>query len=381
MRDKFIPLSSPSIGAEEIRAVSEVLKSGYLTTGPKVKDLEEAISRYIGKDIYAVGLNSCTGGLYLSLLAYGIGVGDEVIVPTWTFAATAHVVIWTGATPVLCDVDEKSLNIDTCKLRGLISKKTKCILPVHFAGYPCNMEELLKIARKFNLVIIDDAAHAIGTKYNGEKIGNFTDVAVFSFYATKNMTTGEGGMAVSKDQKIIEKIRRLSYFGINKEAFNRYSERGSWYYEIDQLGYKYNMDSIHAAIGLVQLQKLDRMNQRRREIAAIYKDNLVGAARFTEDNRCHYHTYHLFPIMIDKKVVSRDRFIQELKKKMIGASVHFLPLHKHPYYKKHLKNRTSFPAAEKAYQQILSIPMSPGMSDADVFYVIDCINDILKRRS
>jgi len=379
MSERFIPLSRPYITDHEIEAVVDVLKSGHLTTGPKVLEFENNIRRYIGEGIYAVALNSCTAGLYLALLALDIGEGDEVIIPTWTFAATGHVVLWTGARPILCDIDETSLNIDVEKIKSLITPKTKAIIPVHFAGYPCEMDGIVDLAKKHNLVVIEDAAHAIGTCYKGKRIGNFGNVTLFSFYATKNLTCGEGGMAVSRDSNLIEKMKKMSYFGINKEAFKQHKDRGNWYYEIDELGYKYNMDSIHAAIGLIQLKRLDQMNERRREIAKMYKENLDKRIRFTQDRNDNYHTYHIFPIRIGNDIIDRDELISKLKMRNIGTSVHFIALHRHPFYKSMAGNKV-FPVADKAYQEIVSIPIFPSMSDDDVYYVIENINDILKRR-
>jgi dTDP-4-amino-4,6-dideoxygalactose transaminase len=377
MRSEFLPLSRPYINETEIAAVAEVLKSGYLTTGPKVSEFEEGIVKYLGGARYAVALNSCTAGLYLSLLACGVRAGDEVIIPTWTFAATGHVVLWLGAKPVLCDVQDSSLNIDPLKLEALITAKTKAIIPVHFAGYPCQLDEITEIARKYKIVVIEDAAHAMGTEYKGRKIGSFGEICVYSFYATKNLACGEGGMVVSGNQELIERARKLSYFGINKQAFSRYTEKGSWYYEIEELGYKYNMDSIHAAIGLAQLEKLTWMNERRRQIAGMYKKGLDKRIRFGEDLPQNYHTYHLFPIRVDKGIISRDELVNKLKERKIGTSVHFIPLHKHPYYRS-LLGPQSFPVADRAYEEIVSIPMFAGMPDEDVAYVIDNINEILR---
>jgi len=240
------------------------------------------------------------------------------------------------------------------------------------------MDEIIDISQRHNLVIIEDAAHAMGARYKERKIGSFADLAVFSFYATKNLTCGEGGMVVSNNEKTIEKIRKLSYFGINKEAYNRYAKSGNWYYEIEELGYKYNMDSIHAAMGLVQLKKLDEMNKRRRQIAQMYKKGLDGRIRFMEDERDNFHIYHLFPIRIDKGIIDRNDFINRLKERKIGSSVHFMPLHRQPYYRDMVVGG-NFPVADRAYEEIVSIPMFPVMSDDDIYYVIENINDILKR--
>jgi len=374
--DKFIPLARPDIGDEEINLVVETIKSGWLTTGPKVEEFESLLSNYLkyDDDIYSVGLNSCTSALFLALIALGIKENDEVIVPTWTFAATAQVVDWIGAKVVLCDIEEESLNIDIKKAEQLITDKTKAIIPVHIAGYPCDMESISDLAKKFNLKIIEDAAHAIGTSYKDKKIGNFSDVTCFSFYATKNLAMGEGGAAVSKDKGLIEKIRKLSYFGINKEAFKRYEKAGRWFYDIEEIGYKTNLDSIHAALGIAQLNKLDKMNQRRREIAAYYREKLSDKLIFNKDSTEHFHTYHLFPIRLPKQI-KRDDFIEELKESNIGASVHFIPLHLHTFYKD--RDNREFEVADKVFENILSIPMCSAISNAEVKYVVKTINKII----
>ncbi|MEA3314534.1 MAG: DegT/DnrJ/EryC1/StrS family aminotransferase [Campylobacterota bacterium] len=374
--DNFISLAKPDIGEDEIDLVIETIKSGWLTTGPKVSEFEGLLSEYLKYDdeIHSVGLNSCTSALFLALVALGIQEGDEVIVPTWTFAATAQVVDWIGAKVILCDIEHDSLNIDINKAEKLITNKTKAIIPVHIAGYPCDIDAILDLAKRYNLKVIEDAAHAIGTKYKDKKIGNYADITCFSFYATKNLAMGEGGAAVSKNKDIIEKIRKLSYFGINKEAFKRYDKTGRWFYDIEEMGYKANLDSLHASLGIIQLKKLDKMNKRRREIAKYYKENLTTKLSFTKDSEENYHTYHLFPIILPKHLI-RDDFIEALKNKNIGCSVHFIPLHLHSFYKNRSDNK--FDIANEIFERILSIPMCSAMSDEEVKYVVKTINNIL----
>ncbi len=381
IRPDFLPLARPSISDDEVQAVVDVVKSGWWTTGPKVFEFEKSLSTYLAQPgpLHCVALNSCTSALFLGLYALGIRAGDEVIVPTWTFAATAQVVEWLGAKVVLCDIEEESLNIDLTKAASLINADTKAVIPVHLAGYPCHMTELKKLADRHNLKIIEDAAHAVGSAYNGKKIGNFSDLTCFSFYATKNMAMGEGGAAVSSDAALIEKIRKLSYFGINKEAFKRYDKTGNWFYDIEELGFKCNLDSMHAALGLVQLQKIDSMNKRRRQIAATYRRELADLVTFTRDSAKHYHTYHLFPILLPDNI-DRNTFIMELKRHNIGAGVHFIPLHKHTYYQKRCAAGL-FPKADKIYDSIVSIPMFPAMTDEDVGYVVTHIKKIVRKMS
>lgn len=379
MCDSFLPLAKPNIEQSDLDAALEVLKSGWWTTGPKVTEFEQALCGYLheGEQLHAVGLNSCTSALHLALLALDIGPGDEVVVPTWTFAATAQVVEWVGATLVLCDVCPDTLNIDLKKAEELITPNTKAIIPVHMFGYPCDMDALATLAQKHHLKIIEDAAHAIGTKYKDKKIGNFSDVTCFSFYATKNLAMGEGGAAVSKDPEVIEKIRKLGYFGINKEAFKRYEKGGTWLYDIEELGYKCNLDSVHAALGLSQLARLDSLNERRREIAVRYKRELDSRLEYLEDDPTHYHIYHLFPILLPAGV-DRNSFSVALREKNIGSSVHFVPLHQHSYYASKY-TADEFPVANAAFERILSIPMFPSMTDEDVLDVIKTINALLSQ--
>ncbi len=381
IREDFLPLARPHIGWEELAKVSQVVKSGWWTTGPKVTEFEKKLSAYLqnGTPLHCAALNSATSALFLTLKAFNIKPGDEVIVPTWTFAATAQVVDWLGARPMLCDIEGRSLNMDIGHARTLITPKTRAIIPVHMAGYPCDMDGIMTLSDANNLIVIEDAAHAIGTRYKGIKIGNFSHATCFSFYATKNLAMGEGGAVVSRDKNIIDKVSRLAYFGIDKEAYKHVEETGSWFYEIEELGYKCNLDSMHAALGVVQLDKLDQMNERRRDIARIYRENLDDAISYTEDSKSHFHSFHLFPILLPEKI-ERNTFVRMMKERNIGVSVHYRPLHKHRLYKDIFCD-TDFPNANRLYESIVSIPMFAAMSDQDVAYVIFHINDIIRGMS
>lgn len=398
LRKTFLPLAQPVISEEEITAVSEVLRSGWLTTGPKVEEFEEAFKGYIGCE-HAVALNSCTAGLHLALEAFNIGPGDEVITSTLTFAATGHVIDWVGARPVLVDIDPVTCNIGPAAIEAAVTSRTRAIIPVHYAGLACEMEEILAIARKHDLRVIEDAAHAVGTIYQGRKIGSFGDVTVFSFYAIKNMTTAEGGMVTTSDGKLAEKIRKLSYFGIDKEAFSRYDQRGHWYYEVKSLGYKYNMDALHGALGVVQLRKLDDFLNKRALLAHHYLGtfSVIPEIRLPPCNpsgdKCRLagrpgicqsgHSWHLFPVQIDfrRLGISRDTFIEKLNSANIGSSIHFIPLHLHPYYQRaHGFRLGQFPRAEVAYGRLLSLPLHPKMEYSDIDDVVATIADIVQNR-
>ncbi|MDP6648400.1 MAG: UDP-4-amino-4,6-dideoxy-N-acetyl-beta-L-altrosamine transaminase [Candidatus Woesearchaeota archaeon] len=381
LKKEFIPLTKPTIEENEIEEVIKVLKSGWLTTGPKVTEFEENMQKYLGCK-KAIGLSSCTGGLHIALAALGIKKGDEVIVPTYTFAASAHVVAWLGAKPVLVDVEKDTFNIDPKKIKGAITDKTKAIIPVHFAGHSCDMDRIMAIAEKHNLYVIEDAAHAIGTDYKGKKIGNFGNATAFSFYATKTITTAEGGMVVTNDEELGKKLKRYSYFGVDKDAFNRYADKGNWYYEIVELGYKYNMDNIQGALGLEQLKKLESFIERRRELANLYTSLLKGVPGIIVPLEKEYtkHSYHLYPILLDieNTSMSRDEFIDKLKEHNIGASVHFIPLHLHPYYQKTYDyKKGDFPTAEYLFDREVSLPLYPGMSEEDIRYVAETVREII----
>ena len=383
LRREFIPLAKPTIEENEIEEVVKVLRSGWLTTGPKVAEFEKNMQKYLGCK-KAIGLSSCTGGLHIALAALGIKQGDEVIVPTYTFAATAHVVAWLGAKPVLVDVEKDTFNIDPKKIEEAITDKTKAIIPVHFAGHSCDMDKIMAIAEKHNLYIIEDAAHAIGTDYKGKKIGNFGNATAFSFYATKTITTAEGGMIVTNDEELGKKLKRYSYFGVDKDAFNRYADKGNWYYEVIELGYKYNMDNIPGALGVEQLKKLESFIEKRRKLASLYTGLLKGVPGIIVPLEKEYtrHSYHLYPILLDIENINMTRaeFIDKLKEYKIGASVHFIPLHLHPYYQKtYGYKKGDFPTAEYLFYREVSLPLYPRMSEEDVKYVAEAIKEIIAK--
>jgi len=379
-RTEFLPLAKATIEIEELNAVEEVLKSGWLTTGAKVKEFEENMQAYL--DIKkAIGLTSCTAGLHIALAALGIGSDDEVIVPTYTFVATAHVVEWLGAKPVLVDVEKDTFNIDPAAIEKAITSRTKAIIPVHYAGHACDLGSILQIAKKYNLPVIEDAAHAIGTEYGGKKIGNHSNAAVFSFYVTKTITTAEGGMIVTNNEEFGKKLKSYAYFGMDKDAFNRYSEKGSWFYQIVGPGYKYNMNNIQGAIGVEQLKKLEQFIIKRRELAQHYNRLLKDVSGVITPTEKSYtkHAFHLYPLLLNTDKITRDQFILRLKEYNVGTSVHFIPLHMHPFYQnKYNFNKGDFPIAEWLFEREVSLPMYPGMTLQDVEYVVYAIKEILK---
>jgi dTDP-4-amino-4,6-dideoxygalactose transaminase len=314
-------------------------------------------------------------------------MGDEVIIPPMTFAATAEVVLYTGAKPVFCDIEDKNYNIDPEKIEDCITEKTKAIIPVHYAGHPCDMKKILAIAKKNGLAVIEDAAHALPAKCGNDMVGNIGDITCFSFYATKNICTAEGGMITTNDDQLADKMRILSLHGISKDAWKRYSSEGSWYYEILHAGFKYNFTDVQAAMGIHQLRKLDAMQKRRRELVKIYYDELsdIEGVTLPNESKGYQHAWHLFSVLFDpqKLSITRDAMIDELKMMNIGTSVHFIPLHLHPLYQKTLATKMGdMPVSERVYSQEISLPLYPRMSDEDVHDVAWAIKKIiLERRS
>jgi dTDP-4-amino-4,6-dideoxygalactose transaminase len=382
MSSEFIPFHRPAIGEDEIQSVVETLKSGWLTTGPKVKRFEEDFARYLGCG-HAIAVNSGTAALHLALDAIGIKEGDDVIVPTMTFAATAEVVVYFRANPVLVDCEPETLNLDPKQIEAAITSKTKAIIPVHIAGQPCNMDEILKIAKKYDLKVIEDAAHALPASCQGKKVGTIGDITCFSFYATKTITTGEGGMATTENPEWANRMRVMSLHGISLDAWDRYTDKGSWYYEIIRPGYKYNLTDIAAAIGIEQLKRCDEFWEARRRIAGHYHEAFADLPEI-QVPACMpdiQHAWHLYAIQlnIERLKVNRQDFIKALKAQNIGTSVHFIPLHLHPFYRDKVGYQPAdFPRASEVFERIVSLPIYPRMTEANVRDVIVAVRKLIQ---
>ncbi len=383
MTHHWVPFHRPEITEDEIQSVVATLRSGWLTTGPKVKRFEEQFAGYLGCR-HAVAVNSGTAALHLALDAVGIKEGDEVIVPTMTFAATAEVVFYLKAKPVLVDCRPDTLNIDPEQIENAITSKTRAIIPVHFGGQPCEMDRILEIARQYKVKVIEDAAHALPASYRDKKVGAIGDITCFSFYATKTITTGEGGMATTENSEWAERMRMMSLHGISHDAWKRYTKEGSWYYEILNPGFKYNLTDIAAAIGIEQLKKCDEFRKAREKIAKIYDRSFADLEEIQTPVRRSdtEHAWHLYVIELnlDHLQITRNQFIDALREEQIGTSVHFIPLHLHPYYRdKFGYHPSDFPNASSAFERIVSLPIYPRMTEADVESVIGAVRKIVKQ--
>ena len=388
-RKTFLPYALPSIGEAEIAEVVDSLRSGWITMGPKVKRFEAAFAEYVGAP-HAVALSSCTGGLLVALHALGIGAEDEVIVPTVTFCATANVVVQLGARPVLVDVGE-DLNIDPAAVEAAITARTRAIMPVHYGGQACDLEAIYAIAERYGLAVVEDAAHGIASEYRGRRIGSAFDerlprpsgrATVFSFYATKNLATGDGGMLTTDDAELAERCRRLSLHGMSRDAWQRYTSAGSWYYEVLEPGYKHNMTDLQAAIGIHQLKQIDEFTRVRQRYAAIYDDALSGLSevRLPLRHQDRTHTFHLYPVRFGAGAlrIGRNEIIEELTRCNIGTSVHFIPVHTHPYYRDTFGYAAQdFPSASRIFAELVSLPLYPAMSEADVASVHRAVRAIV----
>jgi dTDP-4-amino-4,6-dideoxygalactose transaminase len=382
MRTTFLPFSTPTIDEAEINEVVDSLKSGWITTGPKVKRFEEAFKSYVGAR-FAIPLSSATAGLHLTLLALGIKEGDEIITTPMTFASTVSMIVLCGGKPVLADIEPGTLNIDISKVRDKITPRTKAIIPVHFAGQACDMDPLFSLAAEYRLKIVEDAAHAAGTEYKGKRIGSLKSISIFSFHPNKNITTGEGGMVCTADETLAEEISLLKFHGMNREAWKRFAASGTPNYDIMLPGFKYNMMDIQAAIGIHQLPKLDGFINKRKDIAEFYNRELGDLDELALPAYAPYrqrHAWHLYTplVRIEQLTINRDRFMEELKKHNIGSGLHYKAIHHHAWYRKNMPvTDNELPIASYASERILSLPLFPKMTMDDARDVVEAVKNVI----
>ena len=382
-QSEFIPFNLPQIGEEEIHEVVDTLKSGWLTTGPKTAQFEREFKEYVHAS-HALAVNSATAALHLALAALGVGPGDEVITTPLTFCSTINTILHVGATPVLADIGEDG-NIDPASIAERVTDRTRAILPVHLGGLPCDMNSIWKLAREKNLYVVEDAAHAVGAEYHGRPIGandagsdDRSDAICFSFYATKNLTTGEGGMVVTHNEKLHEKMKSLCLHGISKDAWNRYAERGNWYYEVVECGFKYNLSDIQSSLGIHQLRKIESFTAVRAALAAAYNEAFAGIPELEippDDKHCR-NAWHLYALRLnlERLNIDRDEFIRQLRGKNIGTSVHFIPIPLHPYFAPFASlPHNQCPNALRLYSRLISLPLYPGLTNEQVNYVIQSV--------
>ncbi len=380
-RKDFLVFGKPHIGKEEIDEVVKTLKSGWLGTGPKVELFEKKFTEYIGCK-YSMAVNSATAGLHLALKTLGIGKGDEVITTPMTFCSTVNVIAHCQATPIFTDIDKDTWNIDTEEVEKKITKKTKAIIPVHLHGRPCEMDKIIQIAKKHKLYIIEDAAHALEAEYKKRKIGNIGDITVFSFYVTKNLTTAEGGMVTTNNNKWAEMIKIMSLHGLSRDAYKRYNTKVFRHYEAIVPGFKYNMTDIQASLGVHQLKRIENNCKIRTRYWEMYNEAFAKLPELitpAKENKSIFHAKHLYAILIKPETmkINRDRFINELIKRNVGTGIHFLPVHLHPYYRKTFNYKVEdFPNAEFVGSRTISLPLSPVMTEKDVRYIISSVKDI-----
>ena len=384
----FIPYNLPAIGQEEIDEVTAVLRSGWVTTGPKTAEFEEEFRTYLGAT-HSLAVNSCTAGLHLALAALGVGSGDEVITTPLTFCSTVSTILHVGATPVLADIGDDG-NVDPDSIARRITERTRAIVPVHLGGLACHMALIWKLAGERGLFVVEDAAHGAGSHYQGSPLGGFnktsnagSDAVAFSFYATKNMTTGEGGMVTTENEELSERMRRLCLHGISNDAWGRYAERGSWYYEVLDRGFKYNMSDIQAAMGVVQLRKLESFIETRKRYAGIYDAELsdVDEVELPPNSDSCRHSWHLYAIRLnlDRLNIDRAEFIRQLRHRGVGTSVHFIPVPLHPFFASLARlPGNQCPRAMALYPRLISLPLYPAMREEQVRYVGDAVKEVAR---
>lgn len=380
-KENFLVFGEPALAEDEINEVLQCLRSGWIGTGPRVAKFEKSFAQYKGVET-AVAVNSCTAGLHLALMTLNLSPGDEVITTPFTFCATVNAIIHAGGTPVLADIDPITFNISPNEIAKKITSKTRAILPVHYAGRPCDMSEISILANKNNLVIIEDCAHAIETEYHGIPAGTIGDISCFSFYVTKNIVTAEGGIVLAKNPEILDRIKILALHGMNKDAWKRFGDEGYKHYQVTEVGFKYNMTDMQAALGIRQMEKVDRYWSRRLEIWKRYQQEFSGLpvtqpAPFEQGTK---HGLHLYTILIDESRtgISRNRFLDEMTRRHIGVGVHYISLPNHPVYQKQFGWKPEdFPVAQKIGNQTVSLPLSAKLTDDDVNDVVNAVKSIL----
>lgn len=383
LKDKYIPFYKTPVTARQVASVAKILRSGWLTSGPACREFEQKIAEYTGAK-YAVAVNSCTAALHLSLIAAGVKSGDEVITTPYTFAASVEAIIHSGARPIFSDIDPDTFNISPSEIEKQTTSRTKAVMPVHIAGLPCELGSIEKLARKNKLVIVHDAAHAIGSAYRGKKIGATPHLTCFSFYATKNITTGEGGMVTTSNKRWADRVRSLSLHGMDRQAWKRYRKTGNWYYEIRELGFKYNLSDINAALGIAQLDHFETMQSQRAKIAKWYDAALrdVDEIEIPPRSEQMTHAWHMYIIRFNsrKRSMNRDQLIDELSNAGVGTSVHFIPIFRQPYYRKTFSLRVrDFPEADRLYKSVITLPLYPGITKAEVGEVVRRMKQIIAR--
>ena len=377
VQTRFIPFHLPLIEEDDISAVVQVMRNGWITTGPKTHEFEQEFARFVGAH-YAFAVMSCTAALHLGLEAVGLQAGDEVLVPALTFAATAEVVAYFRAKPVLVDSEPEYFNIDCRDLLRRITPRTRAIIPVHFAGHPCDMDPILELARAHGLAVIEDAAHSFPAKYRGREVGSLSPLTAFSFYATKTLTTGEGGMVTTDNKQLADRISLMRLHGLSRDAWKRYHQNGSWRYDIVDAGFKYNLTDIQSAFGLAQLAKAISTRDRRARISERYTQALqeIPAFRLPKANSEVEHAWHLYVILIAPEMltIGRDEMIEELRRRGVGTAVHFIPLHHHSYYQRKWGYAPGqYPVVDHYFERCISLPIYPGMVDADVDQVVEAL--------
>lgn len=378
---KFIPYGKQYIDEEDIQAVVEVLKSDYITTGPKIAELEDKITEYTGAK-YAIAVSNGTAALHAACFASEIGQGDEVITSPMTFAASANCILYMGAKPVFADIDSKTYNISPKEIESKITGRTKAIIPVHFTGQPCDMDEILKIAEKYDLTVIEDGAHALGAVYKNKKVGTLGSMTTFSFHPVKHITTGEGGAVTTNDKTLYDKLLMFRTHGITRDIEKMENNEGPWFYEQEFLGFNYRMTDIQAALGVSQMKKLEIFLGKRKVYAALYDRLLNGIEGVTIPYQAEYSSsaWHLYIIKLntDRLKLGRREIFEELRKRNIGVNVHYIPVYYHPYYMKLGYEKGLCPVAEALYEEIITLPLYPTMEIPDIHYIVDNLRDILR---